>query len=221
MVDLGLFVVFFSVVLVGFCLALVGLSETAPHEPHLTDDASLLHGRRLFGEDHHHPAFAGGGGGGSQQVAWGSGQLGLGSRMLADAAAASAHVFDSRDLIREDFATRQQSAVEATQVELGLVWQPFWAMFAEFDLDELSRIPFGLPLMWVYVLIANVVLVNMLIAMFAETYARIKRNAFIEYRYQVGHSLPNYGSLAPHSPPNCCCLAPAPPQPKQYLHIPS
>ena len=57
-------------------------------------------------------------------------------------------------------------------------------MFAEFDLEELMRVPFGLPLMWVYVLIANVVLVNMLIAMFAETYTRIKKNAEIEYRYQ-------------------------------------
>jgi hypothetical protein len=44
--------------------------------------------------------------------------------------------------------------------------------------------------MWVYVLIANVVLVNMLIAMFAETYARIRRNAFVEYHYQVRRAAP-------------------------------
>ena len=138
MVDLGLFVVFFSVVLVGFCLALIGLSETAPQH-----------------------------------------QLGNG-RVLVDG---NEHVRDVNDVLRNDFTTRVVPSSE-TSVELGLVWQPFWAMFAEFDLAELSRIPFGLPLMWVYVLIANVVLVNMLIAMFAETYARIKRNAFVEYRYQ-------------------------------------
>ena len=56
--------------------------------------------------------------------------------------------------------------MEVTEV-IGVLeggFEPFWAMFAEFDLDELSRIPFGLPLMWVYVLIANIVLVNMCVA---------------------------------------------------------
>jgi hypothetical protein len=70
-------------------------------------------------------------------------------------------------------------------VHLGIAWQPFWAMYAEFDLSEFARVPFGLPLMWVYVLISNVVLVNMLIAMFADTYARIKGNAANEYRFQL------------------------------------
>ena len=140
MVDLGLFVVFFSVVLVGFCLALVGLSETAPNRARP-------------------PSI----------------------RALANDRSAAHETLTTAEVIRRDFATTLNAEGE---IRLGLVWQPFWAMFAEFDLDELSRVPFGLPLMWVYVLIANVVLVNMLIAMFAETYARIKRNAFIEYRYQ-------------------------------------
>ena len=74
-------------------------------------------------------------------------------------------------------------------------------MFAEFDLEELMRVPFGLPLMWVYVLIANVVLVNMLIAMFAETYTRIKKNAEIEYRYQHYLHIFEYQHVVHHLPP--------------------
>ena len=117
MVDLGLFVVFFSVVLIGFCLALVGLSETAPHDNHLINP-SILHGRRLYGGEG--DTFGAGdayGRGGDQYQYAGLGPLGLGGRMLADAAAS--HVFDSRDVIREDFATRRQVASEATQVRNG------------------------------------------------------------------------------------------------------
>jgi len=85
--------------------------------------------------------------------------------------------------MRSDFTNRQVPSNEPS-MELGLVYQPFWAMFAEFDLDELAMVPFGLPLMWVYVVIANIVLVNMLIAMFADTYTRIKKNALLEYHFQ-------------------------------------
>jgi len=85
--------------------------------------------------------------------------------------------------------------------ELALVWQPFFAMFAEFDIDELMKVPYGLPLMWVYVLIANVVLINMLIAMFTDTYTRIKINAEIEYRYQLFMHIFEYQHVVHHLPP--------------------
>ena len=74
-------------------------------------------------------------------------------------------------------------------------------MFAEFELDQLRQVPFGLPLMWVYVLIANVVLVNMLIAMFAETYTRIKQNAETEYRFQHYLHIFEYQHVVHHLPP--------------------
>jgi len=141
MVDLSLFAIFFSVVLSGFCFALVGLSETADHHTH------------LIGEGH---------------------------------------------VVR----TGVDAALHAgSDGKLALVWQPFWAMFAEFDIEELSSVPFGLPLMWVYVLIANVVLVNMLIAMFADTYTRIKMNAEIEYRYQRFLHIFEYQHVVHHLPP--------------------
>lgn len=84
---------------------------------------------------------------------------------------------------------------------LALYWQPFWYMYAEFDIDVLRQVPFALPLMWVYVLLANVVLVNMLIAMFADTYTRIKRNAEVEYQYQHYLHIFEYQHVVHHLPP--------------------
>ena len=159
MVDLYLFVIFFSVVLMGFCLALVGLSETAPHEHHMLDGAAV-EGAATDGS-----SWLGGGGrmlartlrspllsppSPPSGVAWG-----VGMEQSLDA-------FVTKP-VKDSFLNRRVNPNEPT-IELGLVYQPFWAMFAEFDLDELSRIPFGLPLMWVYVLIANIVLVNMCVA---------------------------------------------------------
>ena len=65
-----------------------------------------------------------------------------------------------------------------------LVAVPVWAMFTDLELSHISQIPFALPLMLAFVLLANVVLVNLLIAMFADTYSRIKSNAETEYHYQ-------------------------------------
>ena len=121
MIDLSLFLVFSTVIVLGFCLAFIGLSETA---------------QPIGGP---HP--------------------GLPATKVTD---------DDKD----------------GEPDIALVWRPFWAMFADFELDELGTIPFGLPLMWVYALIANVLLVNMLVAMFVETYSRIKNNAEIEYIYE-------------------------------------
>ena len=57
-------------------------------------------------------------------------------------------------------------------------------MFTDLELSHIATIPFALPLMLAFVLLANVVLVNLLIAMFADTYSRIKSNAETEYHYQ-------------------------------------
>ena len=37
--------------------------------------------------------------------------------------------------------------------------------------------------MWLYILIASIVLVNLLVAMFADTYTRIKESSELEYTY--------------------------------------
>lgn len=52
---------------------------------------------------------------------------------------------------------------------------PFWAVFGDFDTTELQEmLPWSSWLVWVYVLISNVVLVNLLVAMFSDTYARVQ-----------------------------------------------
>ena len=38
-------------------------------------------------------------------------------------------------------------------------------------------------LIWIYVLIGSIVLVNLLVAMFADTYARVKEASELEYMY--------------------------------------
>ena len=51
----------------------------------------------------------------------------------------------------------------------------FWAIFGEFDLDFIDEnVPFGQPVLFVYALIASIVLVNLLVAMFSDTYTKIK-----------------------------------------------
>ncbi len=64
-----------------------------------------------------------------------------------------------------------------------------------------AQVPFGLPTVWVYILIANVVLVNMLIAMFSETYQRIKKNAEVEYHYQRFLNIFEYNHVVNAVPP--------------------
>ena len=232
MVDLSLFAIFFSVVLVGFCLALLGLSETSTHEHHLVDDTASADdpasavgrvfstGRRMLSSALRAPAFALAGESVTSAASLAVANAPAATAAAAAAAAAAARpaaaminataldggrslaegavedgdasssnllggssVWSALDAMGSDFTNHEVSA-SAPTIELGLVYQPFWAMFAEFDLDELAKVPFGLPLMWVYVLIANIVLVNMLIAMFSDTYARIKKNALIEYHFQ-------------------------------------
>ena len=70
------------------------------------------------------------------------------------------------------------------EAPIPLVAVPVWAMFTDLELPMISDVPFALPLMLAFVLLANVVLVNLLIAMFADTYSRIKKNAETEYHYQ-------------------------------------
>jgi len=60
---------------------------------------------------------------------------------------------------------------------------PFWAVYGEFDLDALN-VPFAPIIMWMYVGISSVILVNLLVAMFSDTYSRIKANSELEFKFQ-------------------------------------
>jgi len=60
---------------------------------------------------------------------------------------------------------------------------PFWAVYGEMNLDRLD-VPFSSIIMWTYTLFSSIVLVNLLVAMFSDTYARIKANSELEFKYQ-------------------------------------
>eukprot|EP00967_Tisochrysis_lutea_P089526 scaffold127497_cov32-Tisochrysis_lutea.AAC.1 len=63
--------------------------------------------------------------------------------------------------------------------------KPFWAVYGAFEVEELATAPFGVAgLMWVYVLISSVILVNLLVAMFSDTYTRVLEQSEEEFRYQ-------------------------------------
>ena len=59
-----------------------------------------------------------------------------------------------------------------------------WAIFGEFDLELLQDIPWSAALLWLYTFLSSIVLVNLLVAMFAETYNRVLSEAEQEHRYQ-------------------------------------
>uniref|UniRef100_A0A7S3B8D3 Ion transport domain-containing protein n=1 Tax=Haptolina ericina TaxID=156174 RepID=A0A7S3B8D3_9EUKA len=67
----------------------------------------------------------------------------------------------------------------------GPIALPAWAMYGEFDTDTVSswNPSLGPGLLWLYVLVSNVLLVNLLIAMMSDTYTNIKENADIEWKY--------------------------------------
>jgi hypothetical protein len=135
MVDLRNFVVFAIVLVIGFTVGLLGLSETS------WEGLTLLRS----------------------------------ARPGAGAAADSA----SR-MLRGTHAQHTDS----DEPRLPLMAVPLWAMFTDLDISQLIPIPVALPLMLAYVLLANVVLVNLLIAMFAHTYSRVMKDAAVEFHSQ-------------------------------------
>ena len=68
----------------------------------------------------------------------------------------------------------------------GAIVAPLWAMYGEFEIQQVGESSgvAGMVMMWVYVLISNVLLVNLLIAMMAETYSKVKDNADVEWKFE-------------------------------------
>ena len=69
---------------------------------------------------------------------------------------------------------------------IGSFFLPFWAMYGEFgELGDLSSSggAMGTFILWSWSFVAQVLLINILIAMMTETYETVKRNADNEWRY--------------------------------------
>jgi len=80
---------------------------------------------------------------------------------------------------------------------------PLWATVGESQLEVLTASsPFwGTALLWIFVLIAQVLLVNLLIAMMGTTYSAYNAYAEQEYYFSRVRSLMEYRSVAPVPPP--------------------
>ena len=181
LVDLSLFFVFFAVILLGFSAALLGLSETTSHE-HLD---STQQGRRALEALYTTaPAALAPLEAPLEAADWSTAGFGAdgGGATGGTPASSSLLVAAGRHVLR---ALRGSTyAATDPEDELPLLALPLWAMFTDLEPHRFVSVPFGLPLMYAYVMIANVVLVNLLIAMFSETYVTSKKHADVEYHYQ-------------------------------------
>jgi len=81
----------------------------------------------------------------------------------------------------------------------GAMWAPLWAIFGDPSPERYSWL--ASILIWVYCLVGNIVLVNMLIAMFADTYTKIASQSEIEYFFLRSTHLYEYQSNAVLSVP--------------------
>ena len=81
----------------------------------------------------------------------------------------------------------------------GAMWAPWWAIFGDPSPERYSWL--ASILIWVYCLVGNIVLVNMLIAMFADTYTKIASQSEIEYFFLRSTHLYEYQSSAVLSVP--------------------
>jgi hypothetical protein len=152
--DLVIFIELLVMIVVGFCFALVGLAAMQSE----AGDLGLLG----FGAD--------GASGASGERA--DGGDGAAHRMLKlkPRPTTSSSEDDGSRLDRTWFASTSPFMM------------PVWAVLGNMDVEAIEEsIMFGAPLMWIYTLIATVVLVNLLVAMFSDTYSRIKENSETEY----------------------------------------
>jgi len=76
--------------------------------------------------------------------------------------------------------------LDFNDAKLGPLLVPVWAMYGELgaieQLDQWSPF-FGQTMLWLYVLVSNVLLVNLLIAMMSDSYSEIKENADVEWKF--------------------------------------
>jgi len=63
----------------------------------------------------------------------------------------------------------------------GPLYSPWWALFAIYDPTQYNVV--GLIFMWLYIFCTSIVLVNLLIAMFSETFNRVASSASEEYQH--------------------------------------
>jgi len=78
----------------------------------------------------------------------------------------------------------------------------FWAIFGEVEIDHFdAHVPLGQPVLFLYTVVMSIVLVNLLIAMFTETYQKVMHKSEIEYKFQMCNQIFIYKNVAQAIPP--------------------
>lgn len=84
------------------------------------------------------------------------------------------------------------------------LWQPFWGLFGDFDLEAMEEnTPFGAydinfaapVLLWVYMFLTTIMLVNLLIAQMSDTYARVSAEGNKRWQFQRAQLILEYKDL--------------------------
>ena len=81
----------------------------------------------------------------------------------------------------------------------GAMWAPLWAIFGDPSPENYSWL--ASILIWVYCLVGNIVLVNLLVAMFADSYTKIASQSEIEYFFLRSTHLYEYQNSVLSMPP--------------------
>ena len=80
--------------------------------------------------------------------------------------------------------------------------EPFWCVYGGFDLENIKdEIPYGSVVLWLCNFVIVLILVNLLIAMFADTYKRVKTEAEQEHNYQKAMRIFQYRHAMQAVPP--------------------
>jgi len=85
----------------------------------------------------------------------------------------------------------------------GSFWAPAWAVYGYLSIDNYLGFTASITpwLMWLYMLISSVVMVNLLVAMMADTYARVSQSSVAEYTFQEWERIFSYRHIHHMMPP--------------------
>ena len=81
------------------------------------------------------------------------------------------------------------------------LWQPFWGLFGDFDLEAMEEttpfsaidINFAAPvLLWVYMFLTTIMLVNLLIAQMSDTYCKVSEEGTERWQFQRAQLILEY-----------------------------
>jgi len=81
----------------------------------------------------------------------------------------------------------------------GAMWSPLWAVFGFFAPEQYKS--FASVMLWIYLFTSSIILVNLLVAMFSETYTRVQDRSEQEYVYMTFDRVTDYRHVLLATPP--------------------